>query len=331
MSNRGTRKTTEEFIAQSKEVHGTSFDYSNVEYVNTHTKVSIVCNTCKNTIDQAPMCHLKGNGCRFCSNKGSKSQETFISEARDILGPEFDLSEVKYVDTFTKVRIKCPKHGWFEKVPKTLLKDKKACQKCGAEILIKLGAARRSTTERFISKAIEIHGTKYDYSHTVYTVGRNPVIIICPIHGPFHQAPDSHITQKSGCGVCGHLRSFGLGGYSLARLQTNPELCDIPTYFYIVKLSYDNDTCIKIGITTKPEISDRFNKTEYKDFDIVYLNKVLTTMHGALTLENNLLTQLSKYKFFTNRKFSGYTECLKYNPEVIDAITDGMARQTSAQ
>ena len=35
--------TTEEFIAKAKAVHGDKYDYSQVEYVNNHTKVSIIC------------------------------------------------------------------------------------------------------------------------------------------------------------------------------------------------------------------------------------------------------------------------------------------------
>jgi len=37
------RSNAEEFILSSKEVHGDKYDYSSVEYVNTDTKVSVVC------------------------------------------------------------------------------------------------------------------------------------------------------------------------------------------------------------------------------------------------------------------------------------------------
>ena len=37
------RKTREEFIADARIVHGNKYDYSQVDYVNSNTKVGIIC------------------------------------------------------------------------------------------------------------------------------------------------------------------------------------------------------------------------------------------------------------------------------------------------
>ena len=37
------RKTTPQFVEEAQRVHGEKFDYSEVEYVNTHTPVKIKC------------------------------------------------------------------------------------------------------------------------------------------------------------------------------------------------------------------------------------------------------------------------------------------------
>lgn len=58
-------------------------------------------------------------------------------------------------------------------------------------------------TQRFIEKAISIHGNKYDYSTSVYTGTHNNVSIICPIHGIFFQPPSVHASKKAcGCPNC---------------------------------------------------------------------------------------------------------------------------------
>lgn len=62
---------------------------------------------------------------------------------------------------------------------------------------------RKLTKEEFISKAIEIHGDRYDYSLVDYNSINNKVILICKDHGPFYQPPNSHINQKCGCPTCG--------------------------------------------------------------------------------------------------------------------------------
>jgi len=56
---------------------------------------------------------------------------------------------------------------------------------------------RKSNTKEFISKAIDIHGDKYDYSKVVYVKAIDKVKIVCSVHGEFLQIPASHL---SGCG-----------------------------------------------------------------------------------------------------------------------------------
>ena len=59
------------------------------------------------------------------------------------------------------------------------------------------------SVEEFISKAKQVHGSKYDYSKVEYINNKTKVCIICPIHGEFTQTPHNHISQKQGCPVCG--------------------------------------------------------------------------------------------------------------------------------
>ena len=68
----------------------------------------------------------------------------------------------------------------------------------------------RYTTASFIEKAITIHGTKYDYSETEYTVYKDKITIICPTHGEFRISPNKHIgCSQQGCNNCGIItRSF---------------------------------------------------------------------------------------------------------------------------
>ena len=67
----------------------------------------------------------------------------------------------------------------------------------------KLSNMRKLTNEDYIKKAKEIHGDKYDYSKTVYVSSREPIIVICPIHGEFEQMPRPHLSG-SGCPKCGN-------------------------------------------------------------------------------------------------------------------------------
>ena len=54
----------------------------------------------------------------------------------------------------------------------------------------------------FIKKAIIVHGDKYDYSKSIYTVSTEKITIICNIHGEFRQIATSHINNKYNCPSC---------------------------------------------------------------------------------------------------------------------------------
>ena len=120
------RMTTEEFIEESNKVHGVGrYDYSEVNYVNSNTKVIIICHNHDEPykFKQTPKNHLSGHGCKKCmceklSNELSISSEEFVEKANQVHGiGTYDYSKVKYVNMHTEVMIICPKHGEFLKTP----------------------------------------------------------------------------------------------------------------------------------------------------------------------------------------------------------------------
>ncbi|MBR6517552.1 MAG: zinc-ribbon domain-containing protein [Bacilli bacterium] len=58
-------KTTEEFIEESKSIHGDKYDYSKVNYINSNEKVCIICPK-HGEFWQTPHSHLRGRGCPKC-------------------------------------------------------------------------------------------------------------------------------------------------------------------------------------------------------------------------------------------------------------------------
>ena len=70
------RKTTPQFVEEAQRVHGEKFDYSEVEYINTHTPVKIKCRQCGVVFMQEPASHLAGCGCPKCSKKKTDRKMT---------------------------------------------------------------------------------------------------------------------------------------------------------------------------------------------------------------------------------------------------------------
>ena len=59
---------TQNFIEKARKVHGDKYDYSKVEYVNSHTKICIICPE-HGEFWQTPNNHLCGKGCNECGKR----------------------------------------------------------------------------------------------------------------------------------------------------------------------------------------------------------------------------------------------------------------------
>lgn len=193
------RKGKEQFIEEAKKVHGDYYEYSKVEYVNSKTKVCIICPE-HGEFWQTPGGHLAGYGCPACFGTHKRTNDEFIREAKKIHGNKYDYSKVDYVNNHTKVCIICPEHGEFWQTPERHIAQKQGCPKCYDS---RRGDTLRKNNDWFIEKAREVHGNKYDYSKVDYVNNHTKVCIICPEHGEFWQAPSSHINAKQGCPRCG--------------------------------------------------------------------------------------------------------------------------------
>ena len=123
----------ERFIEKAQKIHGNSYSYEEVSYINNRTPVSIMCPT-HGIFRQTPEVHLSGHGCPECANikragKNIMTTSEFIAKAKNIHGDKYNYSKVEYVKYDTPVTIICPEHGEFQQKPYIHL-DGSGCQKC---------------------------------------------------------------------------------------------------------------------------------------------------------------------------------------------------------
>ena len=124
--------TTAEFIKRANTKHQFRYDYTDVDYVNAHTKINIICNH-HGLFNQTPTMHLTGQGCPECGKMISgrrKSNEKFIEDLKNIYHNTFDYSLIQYVNGTTPVTIICKEHGKFSMRPDYLLDNKISCPEC---------------------------------------------------------------------------------------------------------------------------------------------------------------------------------------------------------
>lgn len=66
--------STETFINKARNKHGDLYDYSEVDYINNKTKVTILCPS-HGKFAQSPASHLRGTRCPLCAKKQSKGEQ----------------------------------------------------------------------------------------------------------------------------------------------------------------------------------------------------------------------------------------------------------------
>ena len=187
----GKKFTTYDFIKRAKEVHGEKYDYSLVQYKDSHSEVKIKCSE-HGYFYQIPNNHLCGKGCIKCGGKEKLNNEIFIKKSKEIHGDKYDYSLVEYNGNKKSIKIICPDHGIFEQRSSHHFHGI-GCPKC---------VGKNKTLEEFILQCRKIHGDKYDYSLVDYKSAHVKIKIICTIHNNiFEQTPHNHL-HNNGCPIC---------------------------------------------------------------------------------------------------------------------------------
>ena len=221
------KKTTEEFIADARKVHGSRYDYSKVDYHGSAEKVCIICGI-HGEFWQKPNSHLLGQGCPSCSGHKRKTREEFIEKAKSIHGERYSYDKVEYTNDSTKVIVTCPIHGDFFITPDNHIHSKQGCKQCAHE---RIGMLSRLSQEEFIQRANEVHGDFYSYNKVAYRDSHCRVTITCPIHGDFQQLPYQHLNGH-GCKKCAAALTIEKEKITLDEFITRARACHTIQYDY---------------------------------------------------------------------------------------------------
>ena len=201
------KMTTEEFILKARKVHGDKYDYSKVTYMNSATKVCIICPEHGEFWQQASV-HLLGHGCPACSGLKRPSTEEFIEAARKVHGDRYDYSKVEYKDKNTKVCIICPIHGEFWQRPHNHIHGRQGCPECGKKYAQEW---RKNDYSSFITSSKERFGENYSFPHidSEYENSHSKLTIKCNKCGnEFIKIACDHITSPNGgCRHCYYSKS----------------------------------------------------------------------------------------------------------------------------
>jgi Zn finger protein HypA/HybF involved in hydrogenase expression len=186
-----------EFIQKANIIHHNIYDYSLTKYINSSSKVKIICSI-HGIFEQTPNQHISGKqGCPKCAGKG-KNIDEIINDFNIKHNYKYDYSLIEYKNKRSKIKIICPEHGIFEQISYSHLSGI-GCPKC---------AGNKKNIDDFTKNANKIHNFKYNYELSEYKSAHKKIKIICPEHGIFVQTPNSHL-RGNGCPNCKNKISKG--------------------------------------------------------------------------------------------------------------------------
>lgn len=143
-SIRAAINKTEYFINQAKEIHGNKYDYSLVNYINSNTKIKIIC-PIHGEFEQKPTIHLDNSSCPKCGsisigNKLRKLESTYIEQMNKIWNGKYSIKEDTYLGDNIKIPHFCNiQKYWFNIKPSHILAGH-GCRKCSNILLSKRGS-----------------------------------------------------------------------------------------------------------------------------------------------------------------------------------------------
>ena len=198
------------FLKRAISVHGSTYDYSRVVYINTGSKIEVLCRK-HGGFWVTPDNHLKA-GCPKCGTERRKlltenskpdRLNAFIRRATLRHGQQFGYTLVKYINAHTPITIVCPVHGEFQQTPDSHLAH--GCKRCthrGSK-----AESRRTRRAQLVAETKETVFRKYGGTLDLSSLQPNNVLrtfsVRCAVHGSFTTTKSRLILR--GCDSCRNL------------------------------------------------------------------------------------------------------------------------------
>lgn len=322
-------KDLEYFIEKSNKIHNNKYDYSKSIYVNSKTKLTVIC-PIHGESQQTPEYHYSTLGCKECSKEHfslltRKSLNGFIQESISVHKYKYDYSQVNYINSSTKIKLICNICGHiFYQTPHTHLNGA-GCPNC-----YKLSPSNnKSNLNEFIEKSIKFNGNRYNYSKSEYVDSKTRLKIICnDCGGEFLQTP-SLILKGSNCPLCSDGISIPEKFMSNILIQLNIDFEREKVFSWAKNKRYDF-YLPKTNQIFEVHGGFHINSTKYSNkYDVQNNDKIKRDVakNNGIELYDEIVADITEYEFLKEN----YSQCLSkyFNLSNIDLILAWKTSQKS--
>jgi hypothetical protein len=304
------KKDINKFKQEMFDLYGDQYDFTNSNYVNTKTELTIICKT-HGEFSKAPFSLLNGSACDKCAkNAKSNNKLVFIEEARKVYGDKDDYTDTEVISSVEKIEVRCTKHNYtFTKSIQTYLSGY-GCPKCSAENYRKL---RALPSEEYYKRVNEKHENAYTYLGD-YTTLSGVVTFFCEEHGKQRLNANSHLIG-AGCKKCNRTPIK-------INKRTKEGYCKLangrPTKLYFLECFKDCERFYKVGKTFK-EIHERYHKSKmYYDYEIKHI--YTASAEEIWDLEESFHLEYKEFRHHPKNWFAGYSESYRMSLPIEEII-----------
>lgn len=280
----------EQILQQFEEVHGDTFDYSKVVYVDVNTPVEVYCKKHDFTFFPTPKNHKNGSRCIYCGReaqieKAKKGFDIFKKEMFEIYGDKYDFSDSNYVNVKTSLKAVCKIHREFEKAPYSLLNGS-ACDECAKN-------TKSNNKDIFIEEATKVYGDKDDYTSTEIVSAKDKITVRCTKHNHTFTKSIQTYLLGYGCPKC------SAENYSLIRTKTTDKFIEESREIHEDRFDY-TDTVYTLCTNKLKVMCKKHNHT----FEILPDGHIKAQTGGCKHCQFDLMSQ----KFKGREGTCGYTK-----------------------
>lgn len=273
-------------------------------YVNYDTPIKWQCTNCFHAWNASPNNVLHGTGCPICS-EWIKGQVKSLGQYDRVIATLSDKQlalQSPYTRVMDKHTVECLTcgHKWEVRL-NDIVNNDNSCPSCAGLVKLTNEVVDQRLNDRHIVRVGDVINatTKIEWK--------------CQYNHSWYATPDSVLNLQSGCPVCGRV-----GFASHLYFKRNPHKRDINGMLYFIEGEYNNKHFIKIGITEKT-VARRF-AGDIKKYQIREIATRSATLYEAYLLEQEILHKYIDRLFQPSGDFDGKTECLQYDPKIIEDI-----------
>jgi len=310
--------TLDRFLIKAKQIHNDKFDYSritldHIKGVGSH--IPVTCKICNYFWTPIIGGHInEKSGCPQCYGNAAWTLESFLIRSEIIHGSKFDYSQImsdhiKGGNSHIPIICKTCNYLWTPPII-SHINAKSGCPQCSGRAPWNL--------ERFLIRAEQIHGNKFDYSQItsdhIKGVGSH-IPIVCKTCNYFWTPPiNSHINNKNGCTQCSDNIPWTLERFRIKGNQIHNNKFDYSqiTLDHIEnKYSHIPIRCIKCNHIWSPRIDSHIHSksgcpkcthTGYSKSQIEWLESIIAS--GCINIVHAL--NVGEHKIENVGKVDGY-------------------------